>query len=87
MADWHNSREWKEARAKAKKILDPRCMHCHKELIDGDWTIDHIAPPAVTGGIPDHSLENLQSLCRQCNGKKQDKTMTRTDWRSARWFN
>ena len=86
MSDWHNSREWKEARTLAKKILEPRCVMCHKELEDRDWTIDHINPPSLTGGIPDHSIDNLQSMCRSCNSKKQDKTLVRTDWRNPRWF-
>ena len=87
MSDWHSSKEWRDARAMAKRILEPRCVMCHKELEDRDWTIDHINPPSLTGGIPDHSIDNLQSMCRSCNGRKQDKTLIRTDWRNPRWFN
>jgi 5-methylcytosine-specific restriction endonuclease McrA len=86
MSEWHNSKDWKDARANAKRILEPRCVVCHKELEDNDWTIDHITPPSMTGGIPDNSLENLQSMCRSCNSKKQDKTLVRTDWRNPKWF-
>lgn len=86
MSDWHDSTEWKQARALAKKILDSRCVVCHKELEGSDWTIDHIHPPSVTGGIPDHSIDNLQSMCRSCNGRKQDKHMIRTDWKNSKWF-
>ena len=84
MADWHHSKEWRIARDAAKRILDPVCVVCHKELIGNDWTIDHITPP--NGNAPDHSIENLQSMCRQCNGRKQDKTMTRTNWINERWL-
>jgi 5-methylcytosine-specific restriction endonuclease McrA len=86
MADWHDTKAWREARAYAKTILEPRCVTCHKELEGADWTIDHINAPANTGGLPDHSIDNLQSMCRSCNGRKQDKTLIRTEWRNPRWF-
>jgi 5-methylcytosine-specific restriction endonuclease McrA len=86
MADWHNTKEWRQARAYAKTILEPRCVVCHAELLGNDWTIDHISSPSHTSGIPDHSIDNLQSMCRSCNSKKQDKTMVRIEWKSQRWF-
>lgn len=85
MADWHASKEWAAARANAKKHLEPVCIVCHKELIGNDWTIDHIVPPSQTNGIPNHDLSNLQSMCRSCNGRKQDKTLTRVTWLNPRW--
>ena len=85
MANWHNSKEWARARAYAKTILEPVCIVCHKELIGNDWTIDHIVPPSATGGTPDHSIENLQSMCRSCNGRKSDKTLERITWLNPRW--
>ena len=84
MAEWHNSKEWAKARAYAKKVLDPYCSTCGVELIGGDWTIDHIIP-ASQNGEPNHDISNLQSMCRRCNGRKQDKTLERTSWRSPRW--
>ena len=85
MADWHSTREWREARAYAKTILDPVCVTCNKELEGNDWTIDHIVPPAVSGGIPNHNIENLQSMCRSCNSRKQDRTQIRTNWINPRF--
>jgi len=83
MADWHNSQAWSKARAYAKTILEPQCQSCGKELMGGDWTIDHIVPPGE--GEPNHDISNLQSLCRQCNGRKQDRVLLRTAWKSSRW--
>ena len=45
MADWHNSQAWAKARAYAKTVLEPVCQVCNRDLIGGDWTIDHIVPP------------------------------------------
>ena len=84
MADWHNSTAWAKARAYAKTVLDPICVHCGKELEGGDWTIDHIIP-AGSDGEPDHNLENLQSLCRECNGRKSDRVLTRAAWSNPKW--
>lgn len=82
-ADWHSSTAWKKARAHAKTLLDPICSVCGKELHGWDWTIDHIVPPG--DGEPNHSIDNLQSMCRECNGRKQDRVLTRVPWRSNRW--
>jgi 5-methylcytosine-specific restriction endonuclease McrA len=86
MSNWHDSKEWKDARTYAKTILDPRCVTCAKELEGGDWTIDHINPPSKTGGMPDNTIDNLQSMCRSCNSKKKDRTLVRIEWRNPRWF-
>ena len=82
MADWHDSPEWRKARAYAKTILEPICTICHKALEGNDWTIDHI----IASNPPNHDINNLQSMCRECNGRKQDKTMTRITWKNPRWF-
>ncbi len=83
MADWHQSLAWKQAREAAKKVLDPICATCGKDLEGSDWTIDHIIAPG--NGEPNHNIENLQSMCRVCNGRKQDRTYKRVPWRSDRW--
>ena len=85
MSEWHNTAAWREARARARKILEPVCTNCHKELAGEDFTIDHIVPPSRTGGIPNNSIENLQALCRSCNGRKQDKVITRITQLNPRW--
>lgn len=81
MSNWHNTAEWKKAAAYAKTLLEPYCTACNKELIGDDWTIDHIVP----SDPPNHDLNNLQSLCRSCNGRKQDKTLTRITWHNPRF--
>ncbi len=83
MATWHSSNAWVKARAYAKTVLDPICAHCGKELMGSDWTIDHIIAPGE--GEPNHDISNLQSMCRECNGRKQDRAYVRTTWRSERW--
>lgn len=80
MARNHNSPEWVKARANAKKYLDPICVICGKELIGSDWTIDHIDPQGTD------ELDNLQSMCRECNGRKQDKILKRIPWKNDRWL-
>lgn len=87
MAEWHQSAEWKKAREYAKTVLEPICVACGKELIGGDWTIDHIAPPTQNGegAQPNNDISNLQSMCRSCNGRKQDRQLIRVAWKSARW--
>jgi len=84
MSNWHDSAEWKKARAYAKTVLEPICAICGKELIGADFTIDHITPPG--NGEPNHDIANLQSACRKCNGRKQDKTLERVTWFNPKWF-
>jgi 5-methylcytosine-specific restriction endonuclease McrA len=84
MSNWHDSAEWRKARAYAKTVLDPICAICGKELIGPDWTIDHIQAPG--DGEPNHDIANLQSACRKCNGRKQDKNQERVTWLSPKWF-
>ena len=87
MAEWHNSKEWKQARAYALKHLAPLCNYCGKDLAGADFTVDHIIPPSQSpGGVPDHNLDNLQALCRSCNSSKQDKTQVRVTWRNPRYY-
>jgi 5-methylcytosine-specific restriction endonuclease McrA len=84
MAKWHESNEWRVARAYAKTVLDPVCVVCTKELIGSDWTIDHIVPPGE--GLPNHDINNLQSMCRECNSRKSDKVQQRINWLNPKWF-
>ncbi len=81
MANWHDSTEWKTARTNAKKYLTPVCVTCNKDLEGNDWTIDHI----IASNPPNHDLTNLQSMCRECNGRKQDRKQTRIAFISHKW--
>jgi 5-methylcytosine-specific restriction endonuclease McrA len=83
MADWHSTTAWIKARTYAKTVLDPVCTYCSKQLEGSDWTIDHIIPP--NNDEPNHNIENLQSMCRSCNSKKQDKTQKRIAWHNPRY--
>jgi len=83
MAGWHDTAAWRNARAYAKTVLEPTCVSCAKELEGEDWTIDHIVPPG--NGEPNHDINNLQSLCRSCNGRKQDRVLQRITWRNERF--
>ncbi len=83
MSDWHSSNAWIKARAYAKTVLDPVCATCNKELTGSDWTIDHIIAPM--GDEPNHNIENLQSMCRSCNGRKQDRELKRVPWINPRF--
>lgn len=82
MAKWHSSGEWAKARAYAKTVLEPYCTVCNKELAGEDWTIDHIVP----SDPPNHDIANLQSMCRECNGRKSDKNLHRVNWHNARFY-
>ena len=86
MADWHQTKEWKAARKIAREVLDPHCVVCGKELVGYDFTIDHIVSPKQTNNIPNHDLSNLQAMCRSCNGRKQDRKLTRIAWINTRWM-
>jgi 5-methylcytosine-specific restriction endonuclease McrA len=81
MSEWHSSKEWIKARAYAKTILEPVCARCGKDLEGNDWTIDHM----IASDPPNHDISNLQSMCRRCNGYKQDKVLERITWSSDRW--
>lgn len=83
MAEWHASRDWVKAREYARTILEPYCAHCGKHLEGRDWTIDHIIPPG--DGEPNNNIENLQSMCRECNSRKGDRIAHRTTWKNPRW--
>ena len=63
MSNWHDTPEWRKARAYAKTILEPICALCGKHLEGKDWTIDHIVPPG--DGEPNHDISNLQSACNR----------------------
>jgi hypothetical protein len=62
--------EWVEICAR----YDNRCLACGTT---DDITIDHIVPLSLGGP---NTIDNVQPLCRRCNGVKQQK---RTNYRAA----
>ena len=60
-----NSRRYKAQRERVFARDGRRCAYCG--IDEGEMHIDHILP-RVNGG--DHSLENLQVLCKSCNLRK-----------------
>lgn len=88
----HSSRgsAWNKTR---KRILDRDgwiCTACGKDLVGDDATVDHIVAKAVwiregRPGNPD-SDDNLVSLCRSCNSRKQDGSLPRINWTNPRWI-
>jgi 5-methylcytosine-specific restriction endonuclease McrA len=60
-----NSRRYKAQRERVFARDGRRCAYCGND--EGEMHIDHIQS-RVSGG--DHSLENLQVLCKSCNLRK-----------------
>jgi hypothetical protein len=54
------------------EVLEWYCQICGKILTKDTVTIDHIVP-VINGGT--NAIENLQPLCRSCNGKKGSRPM------------
>ena len=74
--------------AQRKRVLDRDgwvCTSCGKALEGADATVDHIEPIADD---PDRIYEDheLASMCRRCNGIKQDRVLVRLAWFNPRWF-
>ena len=63
-----------EVPSKTRKAITSRdSSHCLCCGTENDLTIDHIIPRSQGG---DHSLDNLQTLCRACNSKKGTQTIS-----------
>ena len=60
-----NSRRYRVHRERVFKIHGRVCAYCGTD--EGTMHVDHIIPRKVGG---DHSLENLQVLCKSCNLRK-----------------
>ena len=66
-----------------------QCVRCGATE---DLTVDHIValatmdPDDLEAGL-DRDPDNLQTLCRSCNGRKQDRPDDgRSTWLNPRWF-
>ena len=60
-----NSRRYRAQRERVFERDGRACAYCGTD--DGEMHIDHIIPRKAGG---DHSLENLQVLCKSCNLRK-----------------
>lgn len=70
-AKLYNSARWKAVREKQLKI-QPLCEVClNKQINEPATQVDHIK--AISFGGDPLNLENLQSLCYKCHGKKSRK--------------
>lgn len=74
--------------AQRKRVLDRdgwTCLYCGKHPLEGtDATVDHIHPISLNPDTTYHD-HDLAAACRSCNGKKQDRTGTRVNYRNPRW--
>ena len=64
-----NSRRYKEQRQRVFARDGHLCAYCGTD--QGEMHIDHIIPRKVGG---DHSMDNLQVLCKSCNLRKSAKS-------------
>jgi hypothetical protein len=60
-----NSRRYRKQRELVFKMHGRVCAYCGTD--EGEMHIDHIIPRSKGG---DHSLDNLQVLCKPCNQAK-----------------
>ena len=74
------------------EVLERDGHQCVKCGATADLTVDHIVPLAAMdeddreSGL-DRDPDNLQTLCRSCNGRKQDRPDDgRTTWLNLAWF-
>lgn len=76
---------WRSQRLRVLERDGWVCAYCGKALVGDDATVDHI--DAIVND-PDHLYldHELVACCRTCNGRKQDKPLIRTEYRSPRWF-
>lgn len=74
--------------AQRKRVLDRdgwTCQRCAKPLAGADATVDHIEPIVLDPGR-EYRDDELQALCRRCNGVKSDRTAERTPWLNPAWI-
>lgn len=77
----HSSRgkDWQEIRTRILQRDNYICTYCGNEANE----VDHVVPKAAGGTDED---TNLVSSCKQCNGSKQDKQLTRMNYVNRSWL-
>lgn len=76
---------WEQQRQRVLARDGWRCTRCHKELIGGDATVDHVSPISLSDSKTYDDSE-LIAMCRACNSRKGDKILVRLDYRNPSWF-
>jgi len=64
-----NSRKYRAHRDRVLKMHGRICAYCGTD--EGEMHVDHIIPRKAGG---DHSMDNLQVLCKSCNLRKATKS-------------
>lgn len=70
---------WNALRLQVLQRDNYTCNYCGNEATEADHVI-----PKNKGGKDE--LINLVSACRRCNGSKQDRVDTRTNWYNKGWL-
>jgi len=72
-----NTRRWRDVRSIALKVFGDRCLNCgDSENIQ----IDHIHPVSRYPHLS-YNIENMQPLCKRCNGIKSARVIDyRDEW-------
>lgn len=82
----HSARgpSWQAQRKRVLERDDWTCAYCRVHLEGSNATVDHVSPVALDPGKT-YRDDELVAACRTCNGRKQDRTLVRLDYRSPRW--
>src|ERR1051326_756215 len=74
-----------QSRALSRKNILMRdrytCQYCHRTLVSGELTLDHVIPRPRAG---ESAWENLVACCHTCNNKKGNRTPEEAGMKLAR---
>jgi 5-methylcytosine-specific restriction endonuclease McrA len=57
------------------------CQYCHRTLVSGELTLDHVVPRSRAG---ESAWENLVACCHSCNNRKGSRTPEEAGMKLAR---